>query len=77
MIKTIRIYRQNSGMAFGIKKCNLKILKDKISKDYLIRAKSPRQTKLCSKKHIKGIITAAVELLNYSGPFVNWTMESS
>ena len=47
-------------------------MKDKIQKEYLRRTKKLLQTKLCSRKLIKGIHTWAVPLVRYSRPFLKW-----
>ena len=50
-------------------------MKDKIKKEYLIRTRKLFETKLSSRKHIKGINTWAVSHVRYSVPFVKWTRE--
>ena len=42
---------------------------------YLRIERKSLKTKLCSRNSVKGIITWAVPLLRYSGPFLKWTRE--
>ena len=48
-------------------------IKDTIRKEYLRRTRKLLETKLSSRKLIKGINTWAVPLVRYSGPFLKWT----
>ena len=48
-------------------------MKNKIQKEYLRRTRKLLETKLSSRKLIKGINTWAVPLVRYSGPFLKWT----
>ena len=50
-------------------------MKDKIQKEYLRRTRKLLETKLSSKNLIKGIITWALPLVRYSGPFLKWTRD--
>ena len=50
-------------------------MKDTIRKEYLRRTRKLLETKLSSRKLIKGINTWAVQLVRYSGPFLKWTRE--
>ena len=50
-------------------------MKIKIQKEYLRRARKLLETKLSSRNLIKGIITWAVALVRYSGPFLKWTRD--
>ena len=50
-------------------------MKNKILKEYLRRTRKLLETKLSSRNLIKGIITWAVLLVRYSGPFLKWTRE--
>ena len=50
-------------------------MKEKIKKEYLRRTRKLLETKLSTRNLIKGIITWAVSLVRYSGPFLNWTRE--
>ena len=50
-------------------------MKDKIRKEYLRRTRKLLETKLSSRKLIKGINTWAVPLVRYSGPFLKWTRD--
>ena len=45
-------------------------MKEKIQKEYLRRTRKLLETKLNSRNLIKGIITWAVPLIRYSGPFL-------
>ena len=47
--------------------------KEKIKKECLRRTRKLHETKLYSRKFIKGINTWAVFLVRYSGPFLKWT----
>ena len=50
-------------------------MKNKIQKEYLRRARKLLETKLASRKLIKGINTRAVPIVKYSGPFLKWTRQ--
>ena len=50
-------------------------MKGKIQKEYLRRTRKLLETKLSSRNLIKGIITWAVTLVRYPGPFLKWTRE--
>ena len=50
-------------------------MKEKIQKEYLRRTRKLLETKLNSRKLIKGINTWAVPLVRYSGPFLKWTRD--
>ena len=50
-------------------------MKNKIQKEYLRRTRKLPETKLNSRKLIKGINTWAVPLVIYSGPFLKWTRD--
>ena len=50
-------------------------MKEKIQKEYLRRTRKLLETKLNRRNLIKGIITWAVPLVRYSGPFLKWTRD--
>ena len=50
-------------------------MKEKIQKEYLRRTRKLLETKLYSRKRIKGINTWAVPLVRYSGTFLKWTRD--
>ena len=50
-------------------------MKDKIQKEYLRRTRKLLDTKLSSRKLIKGINTLAVPFVRYSGPTLKWTRD--
>ena len=50
-------------------------MKDKIQNEYLRRTRKLLETKLSSRKLIKGINTWALLLVRYSGPFLKWTRD--
>ena len=50
-------------------------MKDKIRKEYLKRTRKLLETKLSSRKLIRGINTWAVPLVRYLGPFLKWTRD--
>ena len=50
-------------------------MKEKIKKEYLGRTRKLLETKLYSKKRIKGINTWTVHLISYSEPFLKWVRE--
>ena len=50
-------------------------MKEKIKKEYLIKARKLLETKLNRRNLVKGINTWAVPLVRYSRPFLKWTRE--
>ena len=50
-------------------------IKEIIKKEYFRRTRKLLETKLHSRKHIKGINTWAVPLVRYSGLFLKWRRE--
>ena len=50
-------------------------MKSKIQKEYFRRIRKLLETKLNSRKLIKGINTWAVSFVRYSGPFLKWTRD--
>ena len=50
-------------------------MKEKIKKEYLMWTRKLHKIKLCHRNLIKGIITWAVSVVRYSGPFFKWTTE--
>ena len=50
-------------------------MKDKIRKKYLRRTRKLLQTKLSSRKLIKGINTWSVPFVRYSRPFLKWNRD--
>ena len=55
--------------AYTIEQVEMKV---NIKKEYLRRIRNLLESKLSSKKLIKGINTWAVSLVRYSAPFVTW-----
>ena len=50
-------------------------MKGKIQKEYLGRTRKLLESKLSTRKLIKGINTGDVPLVRYSGPFLKWTRD--